>query len=585
MTGFVAVVSLSGETTRPYAEVLRLADDYRSLRGTGGRTVEVGKGEVAAAVGFDTVLDDDERGWTLLHGLTARRHAHPLTHGDLTSLDGQFSAVSWDAQARTFLATTDGFATSPVYVAERGDLLYVATSALVLARHLRPPASARGVNHFLVTGNQFGPLTHWDGVRRLEPGTALHVDRGTVTDRVYWAPEPDQSLEAMDLTTATDHLIEVLVGALQERMRDRPTWLDLTGGYDSRLLALLADHAGVDFRANTRESSIYPDVPMARDIAQRKGWDWRELRTPWDWPDRLPGLLDDALAAADGRLEVLQLARVAWGHRELARRRPALLSAGGGEQLQDRMFISAYPRPDRPGADLGRWADVVVLRPVDLDVLAPGAHDTARTSFLDLVDRASLRYAGEPASRRLDYCFAYKGSGGHFGAYRAADDQELLAQVPFYWRASYDVSFALDRRHKTGHRLMRQMIHRLDPEIARMPTTRGGPAAPMTPATFHRYLPFYGQMARKVVNKSVHLATGRSVFAATAEFAWPVEEANAAVVRHLQQSGVLDLDDLRIASLLGPGGAQRIGTRQMSGRMLGRLITAELALARSGTEL
>ena len=50
-----------------------------------------------------------------------------------------------------------------------------------------------------------------------------------------------------------------------------------------------------------------------------------------------------------------------------------------------------------------------------------------------------------------------------------------------------------------------------------------------------------------------------------------MEEANAAVVRHLQQSGVLDLDDLRIASLLGPGGAQRIGTRQMSGRMLGRL--------------
>jgi hypothetical protein len=341
----------------------------------------------------------------------------------------------------------------------------------------------------------------------------------------------------------------------------------------------------VDFRANTRESSIYPDVRMARDIAQRKGWEWRELRTPWDWPDRLPGLLDDALAAGDGRLEVLQLARVAWGHRELALRQPALLSAGGGEQLQDRMFISAYPWPDRPGADLGRWADVVVLRPVDLDVLAPGAHDAARTSFLELVDTASQRYAGEPASRRLDYCFAYKGSGGHFGAYRAADDQELLAQVPFYWRASYDVSFALDRRHKTGHRLMRQMIHRLDPEIARLPTTRGGPAAPMTPTTFHRFLPFYGQMARKTVNKSVHLLTGRTPFAARAEFAWPVDESNEAVVRQLRESRVLDLADLRIASLLGPGGAQRIGTRQMSGRMLGRLITAELALARSGTEL
>ena len=203
------------------------------------------------------------------------------------------------------------------------------------------------MNHFLVTGNQFGPLTHWDGVRRLEPGTALHVDGGTVTDRVYWAPEPDQALEAVDLTTATDHLIEVLVGALQERMRDRPTWLDLTGGYDSRLLALLADHAGVDFRANTRESSIYPDVPMARDIAQRKGWDWRELRTPWDWPDRLPRLLDDALAAADGRLEVLQLARVAWGHRELAR--SARRCSAPVAASSSRTGCSSAPTHDRTG--------------------------------------------------------------------------------------------------------------------------------------------------------------------------------------------------------------------------------------------
>jgi hypothetical protein len=389
----------------------------------------------------------------------------------------------------------------------------------------------------------------------------------------------------MDLRTAADHLTDVLVGALQERMGDRPTWLDLTGGYDSRLLALLAERAGVDFRANTRESSIYPDVAMARDLARRKGWDWRELRTPWDWPDRLPHLLDDALAAADGRLEVLQLARVAWGHGELALRRPALLSGGGGEQLQDRMFISAYPHPDRPGADLGRWADVVVLRPVDLDVLAPGSFDAARRSFLDLVDRASARYADEPASRRLDYCFAYKGSGGHFGAYRAADDQHLLAQLPFYWRSTYSASFAIARRHKTGHRLMRQMIHRLDPDTARLPTTRGGPAAPMTPATFHRYLPFYGQMARKAVSKSVHLATGRTPFAAKAEFGWPVEESHAAVVRHLRASGLLDLDDLRIGSLLGDDAARRIGSRQMSDRMLGRLITAELALARTGTEL
>ncbi len=282
---------------------------------------------------------------------------------------------------------------------------------------------------------------------------------------------------------------------------------------------------------------------------------------------------------------MLQLARVAWGHRELAGRVPRLLSAGGGEQLQDRMFLSAYPRPDRPQPDLGRWADVVVLRPMDLDVLAPGllrgGAGTASWTW------SAAPRSATPANPRA-------GSSTTASPTRPAVTSaptgppttwSCAAQLPFYWRSTYDVSFALDRRHKTGHRLMRLMMHRLDPEIARMPTTRGGPAAPMTPANFHRYLPFYGQMARKTVTKSAQLLTGHTPFAPRVEFGWPAEKSNESVVRHLQESGVLDLADLRIASLLGPGGAERIGTRQMSPRMLGRLITAELTLARSGTEL
>lgn len=585
MSGFVAVVSRSGDRVCPYDEVALLAEHYQALRGPASSAQEVGKGEPAVAVAFDASVTSGALGWTVLQGTPHGAAGHPLTPVTLAGLDGQFSTVSWDAHAAVATAGTDGFATAPVYVAERGDLVYLSTSAMVLARHLRPPASAWSLRHFLVTGNQFGPVTHWDGVRRLLPGTALQVSRGTLSEQVYWAPRPDPALEALDLESAADHLIEAIVGAMQDRLRSEPTWLDLTGGYDSRLLALLADRAGVDFAGNTRESSTYPDVAMARGIAELKSWPWREVRTPWDWPDRLPLLVDDALAAADGRLEVLQLARVEWGHRELARHRPGLLSGGGGEQLQDRAYISAYPHPDRREADLARWADVVVLRPVDLDVLAPGSYPPARAGYVDLIRPAAERYADQPASRQLDYCYAYKAATGHFGAYRAADDQELRAQLPFYWRSTYEVAFSLDRRHKTGHRLMRQMMHRLDPAVARLPTTRGGPAAPMTPATFHRYLPFYGQMARKVVDKSVHLATGRRPFPPREEFAWPVEETNAAVVRHLRSTGVLDPADLRIAPLLSRAGAERLGTLEMSGRMLGRLITAELALARTGTEL
>ena len=162
---------------------------------------------------------------------------------------------------------------------------------------------------------------------------------------------------------------------------------------------------------------------------------------------------------------------------------------------------------------------------------------------------------------------------------------ELRAQLPFYWKAGFEVSFAIDRRHRTSHRLMRHMIHRLDPQIARLATTRGGPAAPITPATFHRHLPFYLLLARKAVNKTSQLAVGRTPFPLPKQFGWPEPESNAAVVARLRRSGVLDPAELRIRSLLCDEGVRRLETLDLSGRMLGRLITAELALARTGTEL
>ena len=224
MSGFVAVVSLSGDTVRPWDETSRLADHYRALRGQSARTAEVGKGDCASAVGFDADVRDDDRGWTLLHGSVHGAVPHPLPSSALAGLDGQFATVSWDPATRVLLAATDGFATSPVYVCRQGDLLYVATSALVLARHLRPRASARGVRHFLVTGNQFGPLTHWEDVRRLEPGSFVEVADGKVADRFYWAPRPDPALEALDLRAASDRLTDAMVGALAERCRDQDTW-------------------------------------------------------------------------------------------------------------------------------------------------------------------------------------------------------------------------------------------------------------------------------------------------------------------------------------------------------------------------
>lgn len=588
MTGFVCVVALDAPTERAACEGRALAGAFADLHGGECTPVLAGPGDSgstpswAAGAGVETTVDD--QGWTLRLGACHGATPHPVTAAELAGSDGQFSVASYDARTGVTVIATDRFAAAPVHLAERDGLLYASSSALALARHLRPAVDRLAVGGFLTSGYQFGSQTHWVGVRRLDPGTYVEASPAGSREGEYWRPVVDREIERMPLQQAADHLVELYVDVLRRRLGGRETWIDLTGGYDSRLMALLLDRAGVPFRANTRRSPIGPDVEIAGEVVALTGWPWTAVDYPDDWPEVLPEWLDRALVAGDARLEVLQLARVLFAHRRLAADVPRLLSAGGGEHLQFYSWGSELLRRRTTPPDVRRWVDMVAIRPAGPDVLAPGVDEATHRDFAARLQARADRYDDEPASRQLDVCFAYKCTG-HFGAYRAADQQEIATQLPYYFEPVFSAAFSLPRHHRDGFRLMRTMMEMLDQQVAAVETTRGGPAVPMRASTLHRYLPYYGLLARKGLNKVTNLTLGRPVWPLPRRYPWREAEANRAAVAHLAERGILDWADLRVAGLLSDVGVQRLRDGQASSAVVGRVATLEMALARTGTSL
>jgi hypothetical protein len=586
VSGFTCVVPLrEGDAERVREQGRLLAAAYRSLRpGTpSSATLDDGPVHVTAFGRVDVTAD--ERGWTLRQGVLHGPRTHPVKAGQVPELDGQGSLVSYDAANGTTVIATDRFAAAPVYVAERDGLLCCATSAMVLARHLRSPADHLGLSTFLVAGYQYGPLTHWQGVRRLEPGTLLEVQApGPVREDVYWRPHTLEEVERLDFDDAVDRVVDVATATLRERLGSREPWVDLTGGYDSRLLAVLLDRAGVSFAGNTRMSSLGPDIELAEEISDLMGWPWRPTPLPDDWPQQLSKTVDHALAAGDGRLEVLQLSRVAWIHQQLAQERPSLLSAGGGEHHQFYAWQSELMRPRRRPVDLGRWVDMLALKPTDLAALRPGLRDDVRRDMLERFQGRLDLLPGEPKTRQLDACYAYKTSG-HFGAYRAADDVDITAELPFFYEPLFTTAFSLQAHHRDGMRIARAVIHRLNPRVAAIQTTRGGPATPMRPRSAVKYLPFYALLGRKGYNKVTERVFGRPLWPFPGREYELEDEANAAVVRMLQERGELDWGSLRVAPLLSADGVGRLQAGDVQPDMLGRVLTAEMALAATGSGL
>ncbi|MGY1671028.1 hypothetical protein [Geodermatophilus sp. SYSU D00710] len=592
MSGLVAVLAVGEQRARD-EELERLVSCYETVRGPCAVTVSRGGSRVRAARLQPAETPSRSPGtspeWPLTIGVpSSSSSAAPGSAAWLAAADGQFALVGHDPASAEAVVANDPMGMVGVYLAVRPGAVYVSTSSLALARFLAAPADRLAVQSFLLSGYHFGAGTHWRGIERLEPGQVLRVGPGGQCREHYWRPQVDPEVRSLSLRKAADHCIDVAVDTFRSRLAGRPeTWIDLTGGYDSRLLALLLRRAGVAFRANTRHTTNPDDLAIACRIADLTGCEWVHPELPTDWDTVLPRELDSSLAWGDGQLEVLQLSRVSWVHRLLARTLPSLLSGGGGEHLQFAGWKSEFAAAGRSTrVNLDNWIDMRMIKPVDRSVLAGDPLPEVREDMRGRLARWAEPYAGELNTTQLDLLYAYK-STGHFGAYRSADDGWLTAQLPFYFRPVFEVAFSTDHRHRNGHRLMRHMVERLDPVVAALPTTRGGPAQPLRITSAHRFAPYYTQLARKAVTKVSDRVLGRPLLMQRRTFPW-ASRVNASVLEELAARGSFRPDQLRSGDLYRPETLRRLlqtGRRPGATQdaLLGRVITVELCLQATGT--
>ena len=247
MSGLVGIVSSEGSALALDEETRELARSYTALRGE--QPLETADTPQARVVVFGT----DDRGpasierrgdsWVATAGTV--HGPRPLLDAKLEVLDGQFSLVGYDAERQEVFVASDPFGLEALYTAEHQGNTYVSSSALVLARHLRTPPSRLGLLSFLRAGFHFGAATSWEGIQRLEPATVMCFTPAGTERWTYWRPSVDESIRRLSLEEAVACCLE----AASETFRtyfsrlDR-TWVDLTGGYDTRLLGLLLRSAG-----------------------------------------------------------------------------------------------------------------------------------------------------------------------------------------------------------------------------------------------------------------------------------------------------------------------------------------------------
>ncbi|MEV5282531.1 asparagine synthase (glutamine-hydrolyzing) [Streptomyces sp. NPDC051994] len=228
------------------------------------------------------------------HRFTTDSDTEVVLHGYLEwgeavaeRLNGMYAFAIWDERVQRLVMIRDRMGIKPFYYYETADgVLFGSEPKAILANPLaRRSVSLDGLRELFTLVKTPGHAV-WDGMKEVEPGTVVTLDRGGLRTHTYWAletrPHPD------DRETSIAHVRELLDDIVRRQLvADVPRCMLLSGGLDSSALTALAARQlgevgeqvrsfAVDFVGQTEnfvadELRATPDTPYVHDVARGSG--------------------------------------------------------------------------------------------------------------------------------------------------------------------------------------------------------------------------------------------------------------------------------------------------------------------------
>ncbi|WP_328603752.1 asparagine synthase (glutamine-hydrolyzing) [Amycolatopsis sp. NBC_00345] len=228
------------------------------------------------------------------HRFTTASDTEVVLHGYLEwgaglaeRLNGMYAFAIWDSREERLLLVRDRMGIKPLYYAPHGEGLLFGSEPKAILAHpgIRPVIEADGLRELLSFTKSPGHAV-WAGMREVEPGTVVTLDRQGLRVHRYWRLEPGEHTD--DVSVTVERVRELLDDIVRRQLvADVPRCVLLSGGLDSSVLTALAARQladqdeqvrsfAVDFAGHTERfvadrSRSTPDAPYVRDVHEHVG--------------------------------------------------------------------------------------------------------------------------------------------------------------------------------------------------------------------------------------------------------------------------------------------------------------------------
>ncbi len=195
----------------------------------------------------------------------------------LEHLNGMFGLALWDSKKRKLLLARDRLGIKPLYYRlTAGSLLFGSELRSILSVSGQAAQVDRSALYlFLRYRYTPAPLTIFQGIRKLAPGTKLVLENGAAREERWWRFEPRPLEPGPSFREAGEELLRLYRQAVKRQLvSDVPLGLLLSGGVDSALLLALMNEHGRSWNTFTvgyGESFAEDELEDARHTARLLG--------------------------------------------------------------------------------------------------------------------------------------------------------------------------------------------------------------------------------------------------------------------------------------------------------------------------
>lgn len=169
--------------------------------------------------------------------------------GILDRLNGMFGFALWDDKEERLLIARDPMGIKCIYYSFENETLTFGSEIrpILIALKEKCDISIRGLNLFLRYRYTPAPMTMYENIKKIAPGSCLIVDKTGVKTKRWWNFKPvlNHKIKTSDII---DNLLDLYQNAIKRHLiSDVPIGLLLSGGMDSALLLALMNQHGKDW--------------------------------------------------------------------------------------------------------------------------------------------------------------------------------------------------------------------------------------------------------------------------------------------------------------------------------------------------